>query len=119
MCAFIILCSVWGCIGMEKTIRIDALTRLHEYTGKTVTVTGRISDVPWQHIIANEPGHPFSYYFDVGPEQTVIYAKTGIECGPGLTVTGTVIEVGTKSKKPGDDQTYREYQILVEDWVCE
>jgi hypothetical protein len=114
----IVLVCIMGCVQMSNVIIIEEIDRLSDYTGKTITVTGRISDTPWQHIIGYEPDHPFSYYFDVGDMQTVIYSESEIQCRSRLRVTGKVIEVGTKSKKPGSDTDYKEYQILVENKVC-
>ncbi|MEX2680788.1 MAG: hypothetical protein Q6373_004260 [Candidatus Sigynarchaeota archaeon] len=86
---------------------------------KIVTVTGKISDVPWQHIIASIKEHPFSYYFDLDDKyQIVIYAKKKIEEIRRIAVTGKVIRVEGGSKRPGEakSEPYTEHHIVVDSW---
>lgn len=98
--------------------RIDGQVSLREKAGNRISVMGRISDVPWQHIIAGFDDCPYSYYFDFGDDQTVIYCSEEIACTGEIIVYGTVVEVGTRSKKPGDDTRYTEFQIRVDRVDC-
>lgn len=94
---------------------------LKDYLGKKITIEGRISDIPWQHLIMSVPTHKHIYYFDLlDGYQIVIYAKEVIDCSENLIVEGEVIEVRGPSKRPSkiDDINYVEYHILVDKWDC-
>ena len=94
---------------------------LQNKVGKIVTVEGKISNMPWQHLIANVATHQQIYYFDLeGEPQIVIYSKDPIDCSNDLEIEGEVIEVKGHTKRPNkiDDVKYVEYHILVENWKC-
>ena len=94
---------------------------LKDKVGKNITLKGKISDIPWQHMIKDVENCNHIYYFDLEDgDQIVIYSKAEIQCTRSLSVTGEVIEVRGKSKRPGkiDDITYVEYHIIVDDWEC-
>jgi hypothetical protein len=101
---------------MTNQTKVADISQLADHVGKTVTVYGKISNVPWQHILAGDTSYRYSYYFDVGSSQTVIYAQEKIDCSLLLSVTGKVIEVKSTSNKTGSD--YREFHILVDSWFC-
>lgn len=50
----------------------------------------------------------------------MIYSAVELYCTRFLLVSGEVIEVRGKSKRPGkiDDITYIEYHIVIDDWEC-
>ncbi|MBP7867625.1 MAG: hypothetical protein KA419_16970 [Acidobacteria bacterium] len=92
---------------------------LSDHKDQVVKVEGRISQIPWQHLIHHPEGYSQFYYFDYGKGlQTVIYAKTPIECGGTLTLWGTVLTVGGQSKRPDRKETGVEYQLQVDKWEC-
>ena len=94
---------------------------LKNKVGKKITLEGKISDIPWQHIIKSVITHKHIYYFDLKDEtQIVIYAKNGIDCRNNLVIEGEIIEVKAPSKRPSkiDDITYVEYHMLVDKWIC-
>lgn len=94
---------------------------LKDKVGKKIALRGKISDVPWQHMIEDVENYNHIYYFDLeGGNQIVIYSKAEIQCASSLSVTRKVIEVRGKSKRPGkiDDITYVEFHIIVDDWTC-
>ena len=94
---------------------------LKDKIGKKITLKGKISDIPWQHMIKDVENHNHIYYFDLEDgDQIVIYSKAEVHCSRSLLVTGEVIEVRGKSKRPSkiDDVTYVEYHIIIDDWEC-
>jgi len=102
---------------MEIYTKVDNITSFKDFIGKKIKVSGTISNTPWQHIMAGDSAHPFSYYFDINDEQTVIYTKADIMCQTKrIEVYGSVIEIISGSEKTGSD--YKECQILVECFKC-
>ncbi len=96
---------------------------LANYIGKTVTVSGVVSGVMWQHIMAYPEGYNFETYLDIGKGQTVVYSKEKIDCKGGLKATGKVIQVTGDADKPGErtklgDSKYGEYHIAADKWEC-
>ncbi len=94
---------------------------LKDKVGKKIAIKGKISDIPWQHMIKDVENHNHIYYFDLEDgDQIVIYSKTELNCAESLLITGEVIEVRGKTKRPGkiDDVTYIEYHIVIDDWEC-
>ena len=94
---------------------------LKNKVGKKIAVKGKISAIPWQHMIKDVENHNHIYYFDLEDEhQIVIYSKTELSCAESLQITGEVVEVRGKSKRPSkiDDVTYVEYHIILDDWEC-
>ena len=94
---------------------------LKDKVGKKIAIKGKISDIPWQHMIKDIENHNHIYYFDLEDgDQIVIYSEVELYCSRSLLVTGEVIEVRGKSKRPSkiDDVTYVEYHIVVDGWEC-
>ncbi len=87
--------------------------------GKEITLKGKISDTPWQHLIDTSHEYDHIYYLDLdGGDQIVFYSKEAVICPKEIKIQGKVIRVVGKSKKPGSDATYIEYQIVAEKWEC-
>jgi len=94
---------------------------LKNKVGKRIAIKGKISDVPWWHIIKDLENHNHIYHFDLEDgDQIVIYSAVELYCTRFLLVTGEVIEVRGKSKRPSkiDDVTYVEYHIIIDEWEC-
>ncbi len=94
---------------------------LKDKVGKTIALIGKISDIPWQHMIKIVENHNHIYHFDLEDgDQIVIYSKVEIHCTRSLSVAGEVIEVRGKLKRPSkiDDVTYVEYHIIIDKWEC-
>jgi hypothetical protein len=92
---------------------------LSKQVDKQVTIKGKISNVPWQHMIASVKGYNQSEYFDLEDKtQIVIYLKSPIPERGLISVTGKVIGVKGGSKKPGaaKSEPYVEYHIAVDSW---
>ena len=85
---------------------------------KTITIEGMISSIPWQHIIGVFEDYPYSEYFDLeNNEQIVIYSRTRIlKRNTKVKLTGKIIKLTGKSKRPGSNQVYFEYQMMVDNW---
>lgn len=100
--------------------RLETAGGLAEHEGKKVELVGRISNTPWQHLIGNPAGYPYSEYFDVDDYQIVIYAKEPLSCATEMIVRGTVYKVQGSSKRPGSkaDNSFVEYHLLVDEWEC-
>ncbi|MBN2353744.1 MAG: hypothetical protein JXD23_14320 [Spirochaetales bacterium] len=88
--------------------------------GRKVEIAGRISDTPWQHLIGNPDGFPYSYYFDVEDFQIVVYSKSPIACPGPLLVRGTVVKVQGSSKRSDTkaDASWVEYHLAADSWEC-
>jgi len=85
---------------------------------KTVTLTGKISNMPEQHMIEPQKKYPYTDYFDVEKRQYVVYSKEKITCTGEITIKGKTIILEGTSKKPGSDEVYKEEQILVDSIEC-
>jgi hypothetical protein len=90
-----------------------------ENIGKEIILKGKLSDTPWQHMIDTSQKYENIYYLDLeGGDQIVFYSRNPVECKDEIMIKGKVIRVVGKSKKPGSDITYIEYQIVAEEWEC-
>ncbi|HEB32437.1 MAG TPA: hypothetical protein ENI15_16450 [Spirochaetes bacterium] len=114
----IVLVLFSGCAGKKKYEYLEGTSQLTGYIGKRIVLEGRISTMPWQHMIDDNPDYRYMEYFDVGEDQLVIYSKEKIDCGGLVRLEGSVIQIEGKSKRPGSDEVYREMQITVEGWEC-
>jgi hypothetical protein len=47
--------------------------------GKKVSIKGKVSEMPWQHMIQQFESHPHIYYIDWEGDQTVVYITRAIE----------------------------------------
>jgi hypothetical protein len=97
----------------------DTQMNFSDKVDQKVTVTGKISNIPWQHIITTVKGYPLSEYFDLDDKtQIVIYLKTAISERGHVAITGKVIGVKGGSKRPGaaKSEPYTEYQVAVDEW---
>jgi hypothetical protein len=101
---------------MKEYRKLTQLSQLSDYENQEVSITGKISSIPWQHLIGSFKGYSRDYYFDVGDDQIVIYSKEEINCTSGLTVYGTVTKVAGHSKDERVNVVYTEYHILVDRW---
>lgn len=93
--------------------------------GASITLRGRISRQPWQHLIGHIAGKTPEYFdLDGGKEQTVVYWAAAPACPGDVIVEGTVYEVRGGSKRPGDEgdtktpADYRELHVDVTSTRC-
>jgi hypothetical protein len=89
---------------------------LKKFARKKVVVEGTISEMPWQHLIGYIENYNKIYYFDINNDQIVIYSKDQISCTGKIKVYGTVVKIDGESKRPGSNEAYTEYHILVDKW---
>ena len=95
--------------------------KLSENIGKTISLIGSVSPTPWQHLIEIKETYENIEYLDLEDgNQIVVYSRKSIKCEGRIKITGKVIEVAGRSKRPGDtsESVYSEYQIVVDDWEC-
>ena len=93
--------------------------QFEEHVGKDITLVGKISDTPWQHLIDISKEYRNIYYLDYeSGEQLVFYTKIPIECKEKIKIIGKVIRVVGKSKRPDSDATFIEFQIVADTWEC-
>ena len=105
-----------GCDKMTEYVEVKDTGDLQEFEGKKVAIEGSISDMPWQHLINFPETHPVITYLDIGGDQIVIYTQDSLNCTGKVKVNGTVVKVQGTSKRPGSDETYVEYHIIVDSW---
>jgi len=75
--------------------------KLSENIRKRISLIGTISTTPWQHLIKISETHEIIDYLDLEDgEQIVIYSRIPIKCEKKVQITGKVIEVTGKSKRP-------------------
>jgi len=93
--------------------------------GAPISLRGRISERPWQHLIDLIPGKTAAYFdLEGGKEQTVVYWVAAPTCPGDVIVEGTVHEVRGGSKRPGGDGAtkapadYRELHVDVDSVRC-
>lgn len=99
--------------------KIEPQHDLGSRVGAKVRLDGRISNLPWQHMIHWPDGYSQMAYFDFElGRQTVLYAKSAIACPGPLTVWGTVVKIQGESKRPGSQEPIVEYHILVDRFEC-
>jgi hypothetical protein len=104
----------------EYTLVNDAKT-LSAYEGKKVCVKGKISNTPWQHLVASPDSFPIPTYFDVGDYQIMVYSKKELacpDCECEIEIKGTVLKVQSAGKHPKADEVLTEYHITADSWTC-
>ncbi|MBD3230117.1 MAG: hypothetical protein GF329_18205 [Candidatus Lokiarchaeota archaeon] len=101
--------------------KIEFYDDLLENINKKIKFKGKISEIPWQHLInINKPYENINYVDIMAkeskkPSQIVVYTKEEAP-GPGSRIIfyGTVKKTSGKSKRPGSDKTTSEIQINAE-----
>ena len=100
-----------------------SMLSLKNSVGKSITLTGKISKIMWQHIFGHFPSHPIENFFDLPDDsQLVVYSTEPLPEKFDLEITGKVIEIYGPPKRPEEkqeskvDDTYSEYHILLESY---
>jgi hypothetical protein len=87
--------------------------------GQQVTVVGKVSDQPWQHVIGHVEGKQPVYLDYDGDKQTVAYVAAVPRCQGELEIRGTVIVVSARAKHPrAEGERFHEYHVDVSDFRC-
>lgn len=107
--------------GKSEYVPVDDARTLSAYEGRKVRVKGKISEAPWQHLIASPDSFPIATYFDIGDYQIMVYSSEPIACADStrsISIKGTVIKVQSKDKHPKADEVLTEFHITVDSWEC-
>ncbi len=124
-CCFLLfyVCILTGCQTLNKYSDAKSQTDLSRFEGKNILIKGRVSNVPWQHLIGNFKDYPVAVYFDIGKDfdkyQTVIYLRKGSEPDENeiILVKGQVVKVEGMSKRGNSDKDiFNEFHILVHEY---
>jgi hypothetical protein len=92
---------------------------LADNEGKTITISGKISNVVWQHAISPTKSHPYLSYFDLKDGyQIILYAKNQITCKERVEVTGEVVRVKVNNDAKSKAAGHVEYHIIADTWKC-
>ncbi len=119
-----LLCSLAAALtmlaGPKKLpcVTVNDASTLRRYMNECVVLHGKVSDIPWQHMVGTFKGYPRTAYFDVGSFQIVVYSRTPISCTGEVEVTGKVREVKGLSKGPEPRETFTEYHVTADSWKC-
>ena len=89
-----------------------------ENLGKKVEIEGRVSEIPCQHLIKTDTVKEVVYIDLDDGDQIVAYFEDKTGCAGRVRLEGTVIEVAGRSKRPGSDERFAEYQLDVLSWEC-
>jgi hypothetical protein len=98
--------------------KLEEKDNLQDYEGKEICFEGTIAMIPWQHLINMPDTHGSINYINRGEDQVVAYTEKVINCKAKVAVKGTVIKTQGKSKRPGDDEIFTEYQVIADSWEC-
>ena len=91
---------------------------------QAIALRGRISKIPWQHLMTGVTGKKAEYFdLEGGKDQTVVYWKDPPSCSGDIVVVGKVLEVRGPPKKPGGrdtkvDDSYSELHVDVDSARC-
>lgn len=98
------------------TLFYDQEQDISNFNNRIVFMSGKISDIPYQHMISIPKNYENASYLDINKNQLVIYTKTPVKSNKKIELIGKVILLGGTSKRPGSKQKYSEYQIIVDYW---
>ena len=94
------------------------MTPRSEKVGKREFVVGKVSMMPWQHMIRSDM-KKMAIYFDLETGgQTVAYSKGDITCRGPAVIFGTWLLTEGSSKRPGSKEVGSEIQFDVAEWAC-
>lgn len=86
--------------------------------GKEVAVVGKVSQMPWQHMIRSDTDKQAEYIDLEEGGQIVAYVGSAIACGRPLLLEGKVLLTAGSSKRPGSKERAGEVQLDVARWTC-
>lgn len=89
-----------------------------ENVGKEVAVVGRVSQMPWQHMIRADTGKQAEYIDLQEGGQIVAYLASPVACGQPVLLEGKVLLTEGGAKRPGSKETASELQLDVGRWTC-
>ena len=89
-----------------------------DHVGKEVAVVGKVSQMPWQHMIRSDTGKQAEYIDVEEGGQIVAYVGSAIACGRPVLLEGKVLLTEGSSKRPGSKERVGEIQLDVARWTC-
>jgi len=96
---------------------VTTMKGAHE--GQSITLRGRVSTSPNQHLMSGVQDKQETYFDLSGGEQTVIYLKDPPACSGEIVVTGKVIAVRGQAKGgKGDEHAIEELHVDVATTRC-
>ena len=97
---------------------VTTMKGAHE--GQSITLRGRVSTSPNQHLMSGVQDKQEAYFDLSGGEQTVIYLKDPPACSGEIVVTGKVIAVRGQAKGgKGDEHAIEELHVDVATTRCQ
>jgi hypothetical protein len=96
----------------------SAMGLSRESVGKEVCVVGKISQIPWQHMIRPDLGKDAQYIDLEEGGQIVAYMRGMSSCAQPLLLEGKVLLTEGESKRPGSKERTSELQLDVSRWTC-
>jgi hypothetical protein len=119
--AAVLLLSACGKTSTSDPLAPNAVTTMNgAHEGQSITLRGRVSTSPNQHLMSGVQDKQETY-FDLGggKEQTVIYWKEAPQCSGEIVVTGKVIAVRGQAKGPkGAESNIEELHVDVASARC-
>ena len=102
--------------------KFETISDYENILGKEIEITGKISNIIWQHMITLQPDYPEISYFSLLDEdgeqyhQLVVYSKFKITDTGNHTLRGRIIKSEGKTKHPGEERRkyYYEYHFIAE-----
>jgi len=95
-----------------------ATTMAGAKAGDTITLRGRVSEEPAQHLMTGVAGKAEAYFDLAGKEQIIVYWTAPPNCAKDVIVTGKVIEQHGESRTKAGER-YTELQVDVDSVRCE
>jgi hypothetical protein len=94
--------------------------KLKTNLGNIITLKGKLSNIQWQHMIKFVDTHQNINYVDLRNDyQIVVYTKEEITCDKQIELKGKIIKLrGSKRSKSKVNDSYVEYQMIVDSWKC-
>ena len=107
--------------------KFETISDYEGVLGKEIEITGKISTVVWQHMIALQDNYPEINYFSIVDEngeeyhQLVVYSKENLPDSGTLTLKGRMIKSEGETKHPDEERRkyYYEYQFIAENFTKE
>ena len=101
---------------MEEYNRVSYIYELKNHVDGKVVITGKVTNIPWQHLINPPQDYCAINYFDCKGDQTVVYSKEPIHVREEINVFGKAVKIMGTSKRPGSNDVFVEYHIVAEKW---
>lgn len=96
------------------TLFYDEVQDISKFENRVIFMRGKISEIPYQHLIKIPEGYANISYLDIKNNQIVVYTKEPVKPEKKIELIGKVISVEGLSKKPGSDDKVSEYQLIAD-----